>query len=169
MGVLDDGRTPDSFSAALGLTWNTANTEIRNNLFSNTDGSGVFYESNNQDVNSAQMVSLMDHNGWYRTSATAPTNLFYWCAPTCNYLGSHAQFVSAVQKDYVPPSIVIENTATNPFFVDETTGNYNLKSGSSAIGAGTPLPSDIATAIGVSTSPVNMGKIRESIICYEGV
>ena len=48
--------------------------------------------------------------------------------------------------------------ATNPFFVDEASGDYQLKPGSPAIGAGVPLPADIAAAIGVAAGvPVNLG------------
>lgn len=78
LGVYDDPRTPESYSSNLGLTWDTTGTEIRNNLFSNTDGTGNFYDSNAANVNSAQMLAAMDHNGWYRSSSSAPSNLVKW-------------------------------------------------------------------------------------------
>jgi hypothetical protein len=57
--------------------------------------------------------------------------------------------------------ISINNTSTNPFFVDEANGNYQLKLGSPAIKAGVALPSDIASAIGVTAGvPVNMGALK---------
>jgi hypothetical protein len=52
----------------------------------------------------------------------------------------------------------IDNVAINPFFVDEASGDYQLKPGSPAIGAGAPLPADIAAAIGVAAGVrVNLG------------
>ena len=70
---------------------------------------------------------------------------------------THAGFVSATGIDVVPPSIVVENTATNPFFVNEAAGDYNLVAGSAAKATGVALPADIASALGVPASPVDMG------------
>ncbi|KAH7725941.1 hypothetical protein AAVH_06382 [Aphelenchoides avenae] len=107
------------------------------------------------------MVSGMSHNGWYRTNSTAPRNYVEWCSnsTSCAWYTSHAAFVTATGLDSVPPSIDVDNVATNPFFVDEAAGDYNLLPGSKARSAGKALPADIAAAIGVPTSPVDMGAL----------
>jgi hypothetical protein len=105
------------------------------------------------------MISAMDHNGWYRTSTTAPTNMFKWCPSTsCVNYASHAAFTQATGLDAVPPSIVVQSTATNPFFVNEAAGDFTLLAGSSAQNAGVALPAEIAAVLGVSASPVDMGR-----------
>jgi hypothetical protein len=83
IGVYDDTRDPatDDYSAQLGLTWNTAGTIIRNNLFSHSANSNSpLYATASTQVNSAQMVSAIDHNGWYRKSSTTPAALVHWFA-----------------------------------------------------------------------------------------
>ncbi|KAH7709947.1 hypothetical protein AAVH_22778 [Aphelenchoides avenae] len=105
----------------------------------------------------------MGYNGWYRSSTTAPTNLMKWCTTTssasCVSYTNHAQFVSATGLDVVAPSIVVENVATNPFFVNEAAGDYNLLAASKARYAGVALPADIASVLGVATTPVDMGAL----------
>jgi hypothetical protein len=52
----------------------------------------------------------------------------------------------------------IDDQASNPFFVDETGGDYHLRSDSPVKGLGQPLPLDVATALGVTAGvPVDMG------------
>ncbi|CAA9392796.1 MAG: hypothetical protein AVDCRST_MAG93-9810, partial [uncultured Chloroflexia bacterium] len=52
-------------------------------------------------------------------------------------------------------------TSVNPFFVDEASGDFRLKGGSVAIGAGVPLSQRIANAIGVTAGvPVNLGALH---------
>jgi hypothetical protein len=65
--------------------------------------------------------------------------------------------VAATGFDAAPPSIVVDNAATNPFFVNEAAGDYNLLSTSPAQSAGAALPTDIAAALAVPVSPVDMG------------
>jgi hypothetical protein len=84
-------------------------------------------------------------------------SIFKRCPPTCADYASHAAFVSATGLDAAPPSIVVDNTATNPFFVNEAGGDYNLLSTSPAQSAGAALPADIAAALAVPVSPVDMG------------
>ncbi|KAI1704794.1 right handed beta helix region domain-containing protein [Ditylenchus destructor] len=161
LGIFDDPRLPadadPNYSAVLGLSWNTANTEIRNNLFSN--GVSTFLDGNETpQKTSPQMISAMDHNGWYRASSTSPPNLVHWCDSGCADFSTHQNFVSATGRDAVPPSIVVENAA-NPFFVNEAAGDYNLLASSPAQSSGAALPSDIASALGVASSPVDMGAL----------
>jgi hypothetical protein len=69
-----------------------------------------------------------------------------------------AAFHSATGQEANGNGIEIDNVATNPFFVDEALGDYQLKPGSPAIGAGAPLPANIAAAIGVAAGVrVNLG------------
>ncbi|KAI6233675.1 DUF1565 domain-containing protein [Aphelenchoides fujianensis] len=73
-----------------------------------------------------------------------------------NNLFSNSKSTSLV----VTGTSAFRDTPNNPFFVNEAAGNFNLKPASAARGAGTPLPADIAAALGVPTSPVDMGAIN---------
>jgi poly(beta-D-mannuronate) C5 epimerase len=167
LGLYDDTRVPssttDNYSFQQGLTWNTAATLIRNNLFSNgrIAGGAHLHSSASTQRTSPQMVGAMDHNGWYRAAASVPTTTARWCTSTtsCVNHANHAAFVAATALDPVPPSIVVDNIATNPFFVNEAAGDYNLRSDSAAQSAGAALPADIAAALGVPASPVDMGAL----------
>ncbi len=96
--LYDDTRlsSSDAYSGGLGLTWDTTGNTLRNNVFAATTG-GVAIDTNaTSQVNAQQMLAGMDHNAYYRTSATAP--LVHWC-PTygagCPTYTSIAAFAAA--------------------------------------------------------------------------
>ncbi|KAI1715849.1 right handed beta helix region domain-containing protein [Ditylenchus destructor] len=72
--IKDDTRKAcgnDNYSCDLKLTWDTTETVVRNNLFSNNLIFGI--DSNqvtDQVTSSNQMFSAIDHNGWYRANTT---------------------------------------------------------------------------------------------------
>jgi hypothetical protein len=158
-----DGRSPttDSWSNSKGLSWKPTNTEIRNNIFSNNNGStGVFFDTNYRLGISAKVaITAMDHNAWYRTNSNTPSKMFYWCeTSSCVSYKSVAEFSKATGLD--ASSIAVDNQATNPFFTNESVGNYALTGVSKANKAGATLPSDIATTIGVPTTGANLGALK---------
>ncbi|HEX4662590.1 MAG TPA: right-handed parallel beta-helix repeat-containing protein [Candidatus Saccharimonadales bacterium] len=157
LGVYDDGRSSstDSYAASLGQTWNSTGTEIRNNIFSDNDGSGnVFFDSNAQQVNTPQMIKAMDHNGWYRPNVAVPQVMFHWCltSASCTSYSSVAALNKATGYEATPPSVVIDNQAANPFFVDEKAANYTLQDKTSTLKTGAVLPADIANLLKVSAT-----------------
>ncbi|KAI6216990.1 Right-handed parallel beta-helix repeat-containing protein [Aphelenchoides fujianensis] len=162
--IQDDNRITcefEQYSCQLNLTWDTSNIVIRNNLFSNNVLTGLVITGSEQ-APVDKFIEAMDHNGWYRTNSTG-VNFCRWCgikgtASTCVDYATHTEFMNGRKIDYAPPSIGVRDTPTNPFFVNEAAGNFNLKPTSAARGAGTPLPADIAAALGVAASPVDMGK-----------
>ncbi|KAI1701440.1 right handed beta helix region domain-containing protein [Ditylenchus destructor] len=147
--LLDDTRKAcgfETYSCDLKLTWDTTDTVIRNNIFSNNVLYGFdSYGVTDQVTSSNKMVSAIDHNGWCPTS-------------TCTRYKTHTDFMQATNLDWAPPSIGVRDTPNNPFFVDEANDKLSLKSDSSARSAGTALPADIAAYLGVKASPVDMGK-----------
>ncbi|KAI6220356.1 DUF1565 domain-containing protein [Aphelenchoides fujianensis] len=150
----------DDYACQLNLTWDTSNIVIRNNLFSNSVRTGLVVIGSAQ-ASAEQFIEAMDHNGWYRTNSSG-FPFCHWCNVTsssCVSWPTHTAFMNDRKLDYAPPSIGVRDTPNNPFFVDEAAGNFNLKPTSAARGAGTPLPADIAAALGVSASPVDMGAI----------
>jgi parallel beta-helix repeat protein len=151
---------------AAGITWITRNNVFKNNILSNANIN--FLEASNCETKepSKLMIAAANHNAYYRKSSTQPQSIIQWSlgSDKCSVgYGSVAAFKSAT--GYEAQSLVIENVATNPFFVDEANGNYNLKQGSPAIGRGEPLPPDIASAIGVAPGePVDMGALQKIVL-----
>ncbi|KAI1698079.1 hint module domain-containing protein [Ditylenchus destructor] len=160
--IQDDTRKAcefENYSCNLNLTWDTTDTVVRNNLFSNNFLYGI--DSNqvtDQVTSSNKMFSAIDHNGWYRTDSTG-AYVVRWCpTSTCTRYKTHTNFMQATNLDWAPPSIGVRDTPNNPFFVDENSDKLSLKSDSSARSAGTALPADIAAYLGVKASPIDMGE-----------
>ena len=162
--LYDDTRlsSSDAYSGGLGLSWNTTGNTVRNNVFAATTG-GVAIDTNaTSQVNAQQMLAGMDHNAYYRTSATAP--LVHWCptygagCPTYTSVASFAAasgWPTAGSLDTVGP--------TNPYFVNPDDGRYEMVAGSPVVNGGAPLPAAIASPVGSPVSPAAIGAVRWGI------
>lgn len=148
---------------AAGITWIARNNSFKNNILSNTTGAELF-EAWNCDTKelSSLLITMADYDAYYRTSASAPSSVISWVpsADKCRIVyPTIAAFNSAT--GYEPNALVIDNVATNPFFIDEVQGNFSLKTGSPAIGRGEELPADVAQAIGWSSGvKVDLGALQ---------
>jgi len=151
---------------AAGITWIARNNVFKNNILSNANISFLQAPNCGTKEPSALMIAAANYNAYYRKSSTQPQTAIQWSLgpDKCSIgYGSVAAFKSAT--GYEAQSLVIDNVATNPFFVDEANGNYNLKQGSPAVGRGEPLPPDIASAIGVAPGePVDMGALSKIVL-----
>jgi mannuronan 5-epimerase len=147
--------------------WNVSDVVIKNNLLSNgmstserlllvDDFSGAV-----PPKTGGQMVAALDYNGYHRTNTNVLPIMLHWS------LGGQGdglyktiqQVRTAIGKEQ--HGLSVDNVAINPFFVNEAAGDYTLKSGSVAIGAGAPLSTAVANAIGVPAGvSVNMGALK---------
>lgn len=165
-GAFDQDLCPsDEERTVLGITWDTANVVVKNNINSNGDGTSIglygnspslvwVLEGNNPDkYTPTQMVPSMNYNAYHRTSASLPGVTVDWNGQDFNSMDA---FKSTGRE---ANGITIDNQSTNPYFVNETACNFNLVNGSPAISAGEALPEDVAAAIGVPSTPVNMGAL----------
>lgn len=150
---------PDWAEYVAGNTWETANVVVKNNLFSNTEGEvpgwGPMLLNVYSDVNipGRTIVSEMSNNGYHRTFASYPeTAVRYKPTPAAQAVRfkSVTDFSSNTGLEQ-SSAIAVDNAAGNPFFMNEANGDYRLKPGSPADGSGTPLPWQVADAIGVPT------------------
>ncbi|MDQ1650289.1 MAG: mannuronan 5-epimerase, partial [Frankiaceae bacterium] len=117
--LFDDTRlaSSDSYSGGLGLSWNTTGNTLRNNLFGATTG-GVAVDTNaTSQVNAGQMLVGMDHNAYYRTSASAP--LVHWCPtyPSVPAFAAASGFDGG-SGDAVGPA--------NPYLLNAVDGRFEL-------------------------------------------
>jgi parallel beta-helix repeat protein len=154
--IVDDARRTGDATAPGITEYNV----ISNNILSNGDGTSasLLYQKDyaNQSTGDV-MVSQLDYNAYYRTSAAIPSPLIGWeVAGTTVYYNTLATFQAARNREL--HGLSIDNQATNPFFVNETGGDYHLLRNSPAKGQGQPLPTDVAAALGVTAGvPVDMG------------
>lgn len=158
--VKETGRVPDQKLRAQGIDGKTRDNVIKNNILSNTNG-GPFLEAENcaTKQRSKIMISAADSNAYYRKSSRSPKTVASWSLGPSNCRAKYssiAAFKSAT--GFEKRALWIDNTATNPFFVNAERGDYRLKSGSPAINHGEPLPKDVAAAIGVRAGArLNLG------------
>ena len=160
----DNRRNFDPDELKLGITYITANVELRNNILSNGDLSQNPFiwarDFSSTPLKAAeQMISVCDSNAYYRTNSNSPAILIRWWSDDRESTFRHVdEFRKATGCEN--NGIVVDDVAINPFFVDETGGDYRLKSASIALRAGASLPHDIADAIGVTAGvPVDLGAL----------
>jgi parallel beta-helix repeat protein len=158
-------KNTDSKEIAAEITWITHSNIFKNNILSNATGRSLLEASDcNTMLSSASMIADMDYNAYYDVSS--PKGLIQWSLGRSNCslkYPSLATFKSAT--GFEQQALFGGNSATNPFFVDETNGDYRLKQGSPAIGGGQALPADIAAAIGVqSGKAVNLGALQSRVV-----
>jgi hypothetical protein len=149
----------------VGLFYETVNNVVKNNIFSDVLGGSNFWPANvaYQDLlmirrasgkatTPRQMVSANDYNAFYRSSLTSPATFMTWGTTTLaqfSALTSVTGEVNSKKYEVVP----------NPYFKNYATQNYQIAKNSPVDNAGDVLPSAVASAIGVPTSPVNIGAI----------
>jgi parallel beta-helix repeat protein len=120
----------------------TFNNIFMNNIVSNNDGSSsalmqvVDYTSPAQPA--ATLLNTSDYNDYFRTSTSTPSALVSWCnGSSCTNYTSLSSFRSGASRE--TNGYESSATSTNPFFIDEANGNYNLKQGSHPQDSGEPL------------------------------
>ncbi len=146
----------------------TRSTTVKNNIFSNATGGSTnsinqpvklfdIYGFNKPDsVSPSLMVTAMDYNAYYRSNANTPANVLGWMGTTVsqNFTAFGASLKTTTGRE---TNGIGSDGGINPYFVNEAGGDYHIKTGSPALNAGEALPADVAAAIGVAASPVNIG------------
>lgn len=134
---------------------------VKNNIYSNSNVTDqAFLVVKNAYRSLSDMGIVLNYNAYYRSSSSAP----YYLAVLADGDGhTNYRSVSGIRNgaNREWQGLGIDNTSTNPFFVNESGGDYHLKSDSVARGRGQALPSSIASAIGVQSGvSVNLGALR---------
>lgn len=172
---------PKAEDVAQGIDRCTRGIELKNNIISNgANLTGYQLISGNDQTrqrNGIDLIAEMDFNAWYRTSASKPTSLARFSdlgGTMRTYPRLDDVKALPVGPAYICPSgvvsrsspgreansLAIDGVAANPFFRNEAGGDYRLTDSSVARGAGTPLPADIAAAVGVPVGPIDLGALR---------
>lgn len=130
------------------------NARIVNNLIWNAKTTLLVNLYRAAGCNSS-VYSEVDYNGYYRPSGSKAKNAVNWCNA---YYTSIGTFHSKTGNEAHGLEI---NGGSDPFFISIWTANYHLKSGSKAIHAGQPLPTNVAAALGWRAGvPVSMGALQ---------
>lgn len=166
---------PESWSISHGLSWDTTDLVVRNNIMSRAKVVSPgetelirFQGITQQDgsvVVAPDMVGAIDHNAYRRESSSEWHTVWYGSAsPTVFF--SLGAFTTAT--GFGTNSIDEVAAGVNANFVREGAGvtdlqvsDYNLIASSTMRNAGLPLPADVAAAIGWTAGvPVNMGALN---------
>jgi hypothetical protein len=127
--------------------------QLYNNLMSDPITGLLPVEGNLAVLSGDGQVSQSGKNLYHRTKPSS-TPTIRWASTTYSTLADFKKAHPAMEVG----SIVRDNVAASRIFtLNRKTGAYSLPTGSPAIGAGVQLPRDIATLLGVSTAPVNIG------------
>ncbi|MBB5078834.1 LamG-like jellyroll fold domain-containing protein [Nonomuraea endophytica] len=165
----DDDDCPTDAERALGITWDTADTTLMNNVIAADAGTAPLV--NTTDNNTAESgrrvggdgmipVAQMHHNGYSRELAGTPGTLVQWSRVTgaSLHFPSLAEFQAATGRD------AGSRYQESSFLVNAPAGDYRLLPGSPAETAGAALPADVAAAIGVPAT----GQVRLGALAWPG-
>lgn len=108
---------------AAGITWIARNNIFKNNILSNSTG-GSLLDASNCDTRepASRTVSSSDHNAYYRRSSSKPINAIKWSQGSKCATGYTSTEVFNAATGYEDHALTIDNTSTNPFFVNEAGG-----------------------------------------------
>ncbi|GLW10715.1 hypothetical protein Misp01_58430 [Microtetraspora sp. NBRC 13810] len=161
----DDTNCPTDAERALGITWDTADTTLMNNVIAGGDSAAPLV--NTTDNNTAESgrrvggdgmipAGQMHHNGYSRNAPDTPGTLVQWSRRTgaSVHHRSLAEFQAATGRD------AGSRYQETGYLVDAAGGDYRLIPGSPAESGGAALPADVAAAIGVpANEPVRLGAL----------
>lgn len=156
---------------AAGITWVTRNVVVKNNILSNANGvtyDSTLFEASNCDTREpSSMMLAADANAYYRRASRNPAHVLNWSIgrSRCS-MGIPSIATLRSMSGFERNGMEISNVA-NPFFVNESRGDFRLRSNSPAIGRGVPLPSDVARAIGVAPGRrVDLGALQSRVFLF---
>jgi mannuronan 5-epimerase len=130
--------------------YDTYNAVIVNNIFWNAGSlMSNLYRYNGC---SSWVYKEVDYNAYYRPSGSRSRYVVNWCNRWYATIGA---FHSGTGNE---AHGIEYDGGGDPFFVSETSGNFNLHSGSPAIRRGQGVPDDVAAALNVRPwTAINMG------------
>ena len=132
-----------------GLTWDIHDVVVRNNILSGGRATTMASVDDTDKRRSAwDMTASFDHNAYHRPSSDTPRWVLGWSDwPTAMLAGS--TLTQLRQRTGQEARGLAFDDVGDPFFVDHARQDWRLRAGSPAHGAGTPLPANVAQALGL--------------------
>jgi len=152
--LVNNGRALDVSSSYANAPYDLTNARVVNNILWNSTTSMMenLYRYNGCGIT---IYAEVDYNGYYRPAGSVAATAVNYCNA---FYTTMAAFHTAT--GYEAHGIAVDG-GTDPFFVNAYGANYHLKAGSQAIGAGQPLPANIASALGWHAGvAVSMGAVQ---------
>ncbi|MEZ7124637.1 LamG-like jellyroll fold domain-containing protein [Nonomuraea sp. AD125B] len=161
----EDDVCPTDAEKALGITWDTADITLMNNVIAGgTSTAPLVNTTDNNTGASGRRVGAdgmipaaqMHHNGYSRTAGDTPGTLVQWSRVTGSSIHhtSLAEFQAATGRD------ANSRYQETSYVGNAPAGDYRLVPGSPAESAGAALPADVAAVLGVpSGGPVRLGAL----------
>jgi len=137
-----------------------ADVVVKNNIMARSADANFTADDWDRRRSAERMGVTTNYNGYYRPRSSSPAVLIRWSRwPTKALdLKSLSQFKSATTQEDNGKEWA---NVSDPFFVDAANGDYRLRLSSTARGIGSPLPSSVASAIGVAAGVrVDLGALR---------
>lgn len=167
LGVYEDPRTkPPAAIAALGITWDTANVHIMNNVivsgpYSQRPVLNSFDLTSPTHATTQTMVVAQDNNMWGRTSLGLKY-LGYVQATLVSrgWYTDLASMQSGLHRD--THSTSVDGFSFGAIFANLGSGSVVLAN-SAPKPAPAALPTNVASAMGISTNPGTIGAVRAPI------
>jgi parallel beta-helix repeat protein len=152
--LVNNGRALDVSSSYANAPYDLTGAKVVNNILWNSTTSMMenLYRYNGCGI---AIYAEVDYNGYYRPSGSV-------AATAVNYCNAFYPTMTAFHTatGYEAHGVTVDG-GTDPFFVNAYSTNYHLKAGSAAIGAGQPLPANIASALGWRAGvAVSMGALQ---------
>lgn len=135
----------------------TVNITVANNIIADTKNSNTILRTQGgsttiaSNTQPSQFFSLFDYNAYWRTSSTQ--NLMRWIpygASEIDYK-SLATWQTANSNAGYDTHGTEQSAGSDPFFTNLTGGDYTVRTNSTAYHSGTAIPSDVMSALGLST------------------
>ncbi len=151
--VYDDSRNAgDTRGSKIGP--NTTGVDVVNNVTYNNVGTVSSLSANGGTIGGGntqpdQFFNTIDYNAYYRQNGTSSYALVRWQPKGIAETRWKTDAAFYAAKGFDQHGIDV-TSGGDPFFVDLINGNYTLRADSAAYQSGTALPSDVASAIGVS-------------------
>jgi hypothetical protein len=167
--VMDDSRvnTPANEGGPMDITWNTTDVHVYNNLmFHSSQGKASnavqvqdYTTPKSSQLSATEMMALLNYNGYFRQSASAPSILVVWgqgngVSETDKTLASFSHTTGRELH-----GVAVDGIQESALFVDAAHDDYRLRS-SAAQGKGMPLDAATAALIGVAAGKsVDLGAL----------
>ena len=161
IGVYDDTRAPEAYGVQQGVSWNTSNVEIVNNLMAYNNQSPFIDIRKSTQVAAETMVSKISSNAYYRKNSTQPSVVIHRAGGSDIRSTSLASAVSSK----IEATSSISNDNGGSLFVGDS---YTVDPKSAAYHKAEAIPADILKAIGNPTGPFSIGYIDSSQLAVPG-
>lgn len=168
IGVYEDGRTnTNAAQVALGITYDTANVTLANNILVGTSSAtkamlDSFDASSPRKTAFAGMVPRSDRNVWVRPTVTTPRSVASLQVTVSSTKAFSTLASLQTGTGYEANSIAADGATMSSVFADATTRDYRVLAGSAAVLTGAAIPAHVLAVLGTNVH-TNVGALALSV------